>query len=81
MTASEHNGIQPENSHRCNVVSHEMNTIAESDSNDSNDVIVNPKKCTDDKVMYYFKPLITEEDIDEFIDNYWMLQQLRTFSF
>jgi len=41
--------------------------------------IAKSKECLHSQPSHCFKPLISEEDIDEFINNYWMFQQLRAF--
>ena len=71
--ASSHNRTQSEN-----LVKDVM--ITSSDSDGSGDIVTS-KECIGERLDYHFKPLITEEDIDEFIDNYWTLHRLRTYSF
>ena len=63
------------------IIFHKHNVmITRGDSYGSIDT-VNSKQRLDAKLTYQYTPLITEEDIDEFVNNYWMLQRLRTFSF
>ena len=80
---SNHNRTQPGNSKSDpqDLITHKESVITTHDDTDCSSDIVNPKECLDDQSSYHFKPLTNEEDIDEFIDNYWMLQQLRTYSF
>ena len=80
---SNHNRTQTGNSksNPQDLITHKESVITTHDDTDCSSDIVNPKECLDDHSSYHFKPLTSEEDIDEFIDNYWMLQQLRTYSF
>ena len=81
---STHNSAQLENSRsklnpNDSLVPHKKSTITLSGSHYSNDTEAS-KESLDGNLTYRFKPLHSEEDIDEFIDSYWTLQQLRTFS-
>ena len=81
---STHNSAQLENSRsklnpNDSLVPHKKSTITLSGSHYSNDTEAS-KERLDSNLTYRFKPLHSEEDIDEFIDSYWTLQRLRTFS-
>ena len=81
---STHNSAQLENSRsklnpNDSLVLHKKSTITLSGSHYSNDIEAS-KDRLDSNLTYRFKPLHSEEDIDEFIDSYWTLQRLQTFS-
>ena len=80
---SNHNRAQTGNSisNPQDLITHKGSVITTHDDIDCSSDIINSKECLDDQSSYHFKPLTSEEDIDEFIDNYWMLKQLQTFSF
>ena len=80
---SNHNRTQADKSkwNTQDLVTHNECVITTHDDTNCSSDIINPPECLNDQSTHHFKPLTSEEDIDEFIDNYWMLQQLRTFSF
>ena len=81
--SSTHNGAQLGNS-KLNPdkdrVSHKKTAITTSNASDYSNDIEASEECLNSYLANHFKPLTNEEEIDDFIDGYWTLQQLRAFS-
>ena len=77
--SSNHNRAWRESS-TCHILHKECVFITHDDVRRSND-ITKSKECLHSQPSHCFKPLTSEEDIDEFINSYWNIQQLHTFSY